>query len=187
MAYRDKRPGSDPDLARIGLHHCVKNSGLTCLKSSESPVAPTSFFFMHLSDAYAGNHLHCGSDGIHAHGGRAHACICYEYACPHGQLMGGTLSGHLMHQPARSRQLVANGVAARTGAGESHTLRMDHRANRSDITGITDRRQGPDRIAPRRGAAISPPKPYLTEKVTLPKHRALSFLSCPVLLGAFGR
>ena len=97
--------------------------------------------------------------------------------CTHGQLMGGTLSGHLMHQPARSRQLVANGVAARTGAGEVHTLRMNHRAFRSVITGITDRRQGPDRIAPRRGAAISPPKPYLTEKVTLPKHRDL-VLSC---------
>ena len=85
--------------------------------------------------------------------------------------MGGTLSGHLMHQPARSRQLVANGVAARTGAEELRTLRMDHRAFRSVITGITDRRQGPDRIAPKRGAAISPQKPYLTEKVTLPKHR----------------
>ena len=86
--------------------------------------------------------------------------------------MGGTLAGHLMHQAARSGQLVANGVAARTGAGELRTLRMDHRAIRSVITGITDRRQGPDRIAPRRGAAISPQKPYLTEKVTLPKHRA---------------
>ena len=91
--------------------------------------------------------------------------------------MGGTLSGHLMHQPARSRQLVANGVAARTGAEELRTLRMDHRAFRSVITGITDRRQGPDRIAPKRGAAISPQKAYLTEKVKLPKHRVSSQVS----------
>ena len=70
--------GIDQDLEGIGLHHCVKNSVLTCLKSSESPVAPTSFFFMYLSDACAGRHLHFGSYGIRAHGGRGYACMRYD-------------------------------------------------------------------------------------------------------------
>ena len=72
-----------------------------------------------------------------------------------------------MHQPARSQQLVAKGVTARTGEGELRTLRMKHRALRSGITPLTDRRQGSDRIAPKEGAAIFSQKTYLTENVQL--------------------
>ena len=86
--------------------------------------------------------------------------------------MQETVSGHLVHQPARSQQLVAKGVAARTGEGEVRTLRMKHHAFRSGITPLTDRRQGSDRIAPKEGAAIFSQKTYLTENVQLSKHRA---------------
>ena len=60
-------------------------------------------------------------------------------------------------------------MTARTGEGELRTLRMKHRALRSGITPLTDRRQGSDRIAPKEGAAIFSQKTYLTENVQLSK------------------
>lgn len=78
---------------------------------------------------------------------RAQAVRC---ACTHGQLMGGTLSGHLMHQTAQSRQLVAKGVAASGGAGAERTLRITYRASESLIIPLAETRQGPDRVAPQK-------------------------------------
>ena len=78
MAYRVNRPGIDQDLEAIGLHKCVRNSVLTCSMISESTVMLASIFFMYLSDGYAGWHLHFESYGIHAHGGRAYACMRYD-------------------------------------------------------------------------------------------------------------
>ena len=78
---------------------------------------------------------------------RAQAVMC---ACTHGQLMGGTLSGHLMHQTAQSRQLVAKGVAASGGAGAERTLRITYRASESVIIPLAETRQGPDRVAPQK-------------------------------------
>ena len=78
--------------------------------------------------------------------------------------MRGTFSGHLVHQPARSQQLVAKGVAARTGEGEVRTLRMKYRASESVITPLTDRMQGPDRIAPPKWSRHFSLKSCITEK-----------------------
>ena len=78
---------------------------------------------------------------------RAQAVRC---ACTHGQLMGGTLSGHLMHQTAQSRQLVAKGMGAWTGSGAGRTLRIKYRASESVIIPLAETRQGPDRVAPQK-------------------------------------
>ena len=87
---------------------------------------------------------------------RAQAVMC---ACTHGQLMGGTLSGHLVHQTAQSWQLVAKGVAASGGAGAERTPRIKYRAFGSVITPFTDSRQGSDGFPLQRGAAILPKDP----------------------------
>ena len=92
---------------------------------------------------------------------RAQAVMC---ACTHGQLMGGTRSGHLMHQTAQSRQLVAKGVAASGGAGAERTPRIKYRAFGSVITPFTDSRQGSDGFSAPKRSRHSPKRPQLTEK-----------------------
>ena len=87
---------------------------------------------------------------------RAQAVMC---ACTHGQLMGGTRSGHLMHQTAQSRQLVAKGVAASGGAGAERTLRITYRAFGSVINPLTDSRQGPDGFSAPKRSHHSPEDP----------------------------
>ena len=81
-------------------------------------------------------------------------------ACEHAQLMGGTLSGLLRQEAARSKQMVARIGRMDWGAGAWRTLRMKYRSSESVITPLTDRWQGPDRIAPpKRGRHLSQKSP----------------------------
>ena len=97
---------------------------------------------------------------------RAQAMIC---ACAHGQLMGGTLSGLLRQEAARSKQMVARSGRMDWGAGAWRTLRMKYRSSESVITPLTDRWRGPDRIAPpKRGR-------HLSQKSRLRKSRIREF------------
>ena len=95
----------------------------------------------------------------------AHTRACDMISpCEHAQLMGGTLSGLLRQEAARSKQMVARIGRMDWGAGAWRTLRMKYRSSESVITPLTDRWQGPDRIAPpKRGRHLSQKRPP-TEK-----------------------
>ena len=94
---------------------------------------------------------------------RAQAVRC---ACTHGQLMGGTLSGLLRQEAARSKQMVARIGRMDWGAGAWRTLRMKYRSSESVITPLTDRWQGPDRIAPpKRGRHLSQKSPLRKSRI----------------------